>query len=276
MSNYDFLLPAIADPTDTFRFGVVTATSPWRVRLDGDIAAIDVNPIITCEIGQGDRVLCLIHNRQLIVTGRVGSFTAAIELGNTENLNDLTSDGTWHQAQNAESSTSRNYPQALAGMLEVFNMTHIAGGTTYIYQRYTVYNGTEVWVRTNYNGTWNIWRRLIGSTRTVDWTTVTGWDSTVELYNVSVPVQVCAVGGAIFLSGAMRWKSGTSGKIGNLPSWAYPDTFTIKAWRCQGSSNNAWGLEINSSNELRWGRHGPAAATTDGWLPFSVSWPQVQ
>jgi hypothetical protein len=276
VNNLEFLIPQPAQPTDVFRFGVVTGTNPLRVQLDGDAAATNVTPIVTCPVGDLDRVLVQIHNRQLIIVGRVSVYTPVIELGNTENLNNLTDSRTYHQAQNAEASTSRNYPEATAGLLEVFNVTHVTSGNPYIYQRYTTYNNSEVWTRSYYwaNG-WYPWKRTIGGSKTVPWTTITGWDSTVELYNPGTPIRGCVVGGIVFLAGAMRWLSGTSGRIAQLPSWAYPDNSVIKAWRCQGSSNNAWGCEINGANELRWGRYGPAVAGTDTWLPFSIQYPQA-
>ncbi|UJQ87156.1 minor tail protein [Arthrobacter phage BaileyBlu] len=161
MNNLDLLIPARHEPTDVFRFGLIVAMNPPRVRLDGDLSPVDVTPIITCPIGDGDRVLVQIHNRQLIIVGRVSKYSPVVELGNTENLNDLTEARVYHQAQNVEASTARNYPVALAGLLEVFNTSHAAGGPVYIYQRYTTYNSSSAWVRTNYAGTWNAWRRLV-------------------------------------------------------------------------------------------------------------------
>lgn len=277
MRNLELLLPEqAAPPTDVFRFGLVTSVNPLRVRLDGDPDPTPVTPIVTCPVGQQDRVLVQIHNRQLMVVGRVSAFTPVIELGTTENLNDLTDSRTYHQAQNVEADPARNFPEARAGLLEVFNVSHVTGIYKYIYQRYTTYNGAEVWTRTFYEPSgWSAWRRNTGSSKSVDWTTITGWDSTVELYDSGTPIRGCVVGGVVFLAGAMRWKSGTSGRIAQLPSWAYPDSFVIKAWRCQGSSNNSWGCEINSANELRWGRYGPAVAATDTWLPFSIQYPQA-
>lgn len=103
MSDYDFLLSAVVDPADTFRFGVITAGAPLRVKLDGDTAAASITPIATCVTAVGDRVLIQIHNRQLIIIARVlpaaeaGIFTAEkIRLSST---GDASASSTTHAFQ---------------------------------------------------------------------------------------------------------------------------------------------------------------------------------
>lgn len=76
-------------------------------------------------------------------------------LGNTEDLNDLTEGGIYTQALNANASTERNYPKAIAGFLEV-----IVSSSGYVLQRYTAYNITGVYVRARYNGTWYAWKAI--------------------------------------------------------------------------------------------------------------------
>lgn len=76
-------------------------------------------------------------------------------LGNTEDLNNLTSGGIYTQSLNANASTDRHYPKAVAGFLEV-----IPQASGIILQRYTAYNNTGVYVRTRYNNTWNTWKSV--------------------------------------------------------------------------------------------------------------------
>jgi hypothetical protein len=75
------------------------------------------------------------------------------ELGATEDFNDLTQTGLYHQAANAESSVSRNYPVALAGKLEVVN-------NGYIYQTYHTYANQGTYYRTKYGSTWYAWKEV--------------------------------------------------------------------------------------------------------------------
>ena len=76
-------------------------------------------------------------------------------LGNTGDLNNLTSGGIYTQAANANASTDKHYPAAIAGFLEV-----IVSPSGYIMQRYTAYNNSAVYVRTRYNNTWYAWKSV--------------------------------------------------------------------------------------------------------------------
>lgn len=76
-------------------------------------------------------------------------------LGNTEDLNNLTSGGIYTQAANANASTDRHYPAAIAGFLEV-----IVNPSGYIMQRYTAYNNSAVYIRTRYNDSWYAWKSV--------------------------------------------------------------------------------------------------------------------
>lgn len=82
-----------------------------------------------------------------------------IEIGNSVNLNTITTGGLYTQMQNAETSLALNYPVALAGMLEVGYT--INGSTDYVWQRYSTYGTSNaVYTRTLYNGTWYPWKQL--------------------------------------------------------------------------------------------------------------------
>ncbi len=76
-------------------------------------------------------------------------------LGDTEDLNNLTDGGIYTQALNANASTDRHYPRAIAGFLEV--MVNPSG---YILQRYTAYDNSAVYIRTRYNNTWYAWKSV--------------------------------------------------------------------------------------------------------------------
>ena len=76
-------------------------------------------------------------------------------LDGTEDLNNLVAGGIYTQALNANASTDKHYPKAIAGFLEV-----IANPSGYIMQRYTAYNNSAVYVRTRYNNTWYAWKSV--------------------------------------------------------------------------------------------------------------------
>lgn len=65
----DFLLEPPAPPTDTYRWGTVTSTSPLRVRLDGDPAPVASEPDTLQPVSAGNRVWVQIHGRQMVIIG---------------------------------------------------------------------------------------------------------------------------------------------------------------------------------------------------------------
>ena len=76
-------------------------------------------------------------------------------LDGTEDLNNLVAGGIYTQALNANASTAKHYPKAIAGFLEV-----MANPSGYIMQRYTAYDNSAVYVRTRYNNTWYAWKSV--------------------------------------------------------------------------------------------------------------------
>jgi hypothetical protein len=95
------------------------------------------------------------------------------ELGANVNLNTVTQPGIYTQSESAQTSTTLNYPQANAGMLEVFsNLRMPINSGNMIWQRYWPYGpfGDLFWQRAYYNGTWEKWTRFNGED--------TGWVTT--------------------------------------------------------------------------------------------------
>ena len=76
-------------------------------------------------------------------------------LDGTEDLNNLVAGGIYTQALNANASTDKHYPKAIAGFLEV-----MANPSGYIMQRYTAYDNSAVYVRTRYDNKWYAWKSV--------------------------------------------------------------------------------------------------------------------
>ena len=73
-SDLELLLPDPApEPLLVPRWGTVTQNGPLRIRLDGDTAALPVDPSsLVSGLEVGDRVFCLLAGRQLVVAGANG------------------------------------------------------------------------------------------------------------------------------------------------------------------------------------------------------------
>ena len=75
-----------------------------------------------------------------------------VGIGNAEDLNAYTTPGLYYQPANAQAQTGKNYPEAIAGSLEVFKHAGIT-------QIYRMYNNSRSYIRTLYSGTWSAWTK---------------------------------------------------------------------------------------------------------------------
>ncbi|WP_233446090.1 phage tail-collar fiber domain-containing protein [Lelliottia nimipressuralis] len=78
--------------------------------------------------------------------------TQAVGIGNALDLNSYTTPGLYFQPANNQASTGKNYPEAVAGSLEVYRHAGIT-------QIYRVYSNSRAYIRTLYAGTWSAWTK---------------------------------------------------------------------------------------------------------------------
>ncbi|MFJ3292034.1 tail fiber protein [Enterobacter asburiae] len=76
----------------------------------------------------------------------------AVEIGNAVDLNSISTAGLYYQTSNAQAQTGRNYPESVAGSLEVYKHAGIT-------QVYRVYADSRSYIRIFYNGTWTPWAK---------------------------------------------------------------------------------------------------------------------
>lgn len=87
--------------------------------------------------------------------GPQGVAPALTELAGGVNLDTLTTTAVYSQEQNADATSGSNYPNALAGVLEVY----AAPSANMVWQTYTLYqnNSRVFYKRSRYNGVWSPW-----------------------------------------------------------------------------------------------------------------------
>ncbi|HFK5807648.1 TPA: phage tail protein [Enterobacter bugandensis] len=76
----------------------------------------------------------------------------AVEIGNAVDLNSVTTAGLYYQSSNAQAQTGRNYPESVAGSLEVYKHA----GVTQVYR---IYADSRSYIRTLYSGAWSAWAK---------------------------------------------------------------------------------------------------------------------
>lgn len=211
--------PLVKD--DVFFFGTVTGLHPIAVQIDGDDAPVGATPVLMARDAQvGSRVLCQLHGRKLIVLNVVRDPMGTLpEIGNTEHLDNFMDTGTWQQSANVDTSTSRGYPVAQAGLLEVFR-----GNDRFVYQRYSVYNGLGTYSRTYYNGTWYSWQLDAYPVETYD---LGGFNISNFLCTGQIVVERMANGKrkATYNVKLTRWSSSNLGTISQV-NWTALGTLT--------------------------------------------------
>ncbi|HFS7501294.1 TPA: phage tail protein [Enterobacter hormaechei] len=74
----------------------------------------------------------------------------AVGIGDAADLDTYTTPGLYYQPANAQAQTGKNYPEAVAGSLEVYKHAGIT-------QVYRVYNNSRSYIRTLYSSTWSGW-----------------------------------------------------------------------------------------------------------------------
>lgn len=94
-----------------------------------------------------------------LIEERIAANRQTVAIPAAADLNDYIAPDDYHQSMNASAASGSNYPVALAGLLEVRT------GATMVYQRYTTYSTSRVFVRGRYGSTWAAWRELADTSR---------------------------------------------------------------------------------------------------------------
>lgn len=205
------------------------------------------------------------------------------ELGANVNLDTLTTPGVYWQSNSNEATTALKYPEALAGLLEIFG-----NGVNMVWQRYTPYgvNGNRVYIRGWYNTTgWDSWR-LMESVPSQD----TGWvDITANLepnfviYSAGVKIMYRKKNGTITICGAV--KPATSAAASAIATTGGAnllnlDTLGLNAggnyfgYSLQHGSTNDYYQTMSAGAYLIIARYYPGTPSTGVWLPFSHTYLQ--
>ncbi|EQA4279415.1 phage tail protein [Cronobacter dublinensis] len=74
----------------------------------------------------------------------------SVSIGSAADLNAYTVPGLYYQLANSQAANGKNYPEAVAGSLEVYKHAGIT-------QIYRVFNNSRAYIRTAFNGSWSAW-----------------------------------------------------------------------------------------------------------------------
>ncbi|EOI5799712.1 phage tail protein [Cronobacter dublinensis] len=74
----------------------------------------------------------------------------SVGIGSAADLNAYTVPGLYYQLANSQAANGKNYPEPVAGSLEVYKHAGIT-------QIYRIYNNSRAYIRTAFNGSWSAW-----------------------------------------------------------------------------------------------------------------------
>ncbi|MBR9956476.1 phage tail protein [Cronobacter sakazakii] len=74
----------------------------------------------------------------------------SVSIGSAADLNAYTVPGLYYQLANSQAANGKNYPEAVAGSLEVYKHAGIT-------QIYRIFNNSRAYIRTAFNGSWSAW-----------------------------------------------------------------------------------------------------------------------
>ncbi len=74
----------------------------------------------------------------------------SVSIGSAADMNAYTVPGLYYQLANSQAANGKNYPEAVAGSLEVYKHAGIT-------QIYRIFNNSRAYIRTAFNGTWSAW-----------------------------------------------------------------------------------------------------------------------
>ncbi|NCH87043.1 hypothetical protein EHJ13_06215 [Cronobacter dublinensis] len=74
----------------------------------------------------------------------------SVSIGSAADMNAYTVPGLYYQLANSQAANGKNYPEAVAGSLEVYKHAGIT-------QIYRVFNNSRAYIRTAFNGSWSAW-----------------------------------------------------------------------------------------------------------------------
>lgn len=172
-------------------------------------------------------------------------FSLATPIGNAANLNDYTTAGLYYQPANAQAQTGVNYPEAVAGSLEVYKHAGIT-------QIYRVYSSSRSYVRSCYSNTWSLWAMQYDSANAPAETFPTG--APIAWPSDSIPT------GYAIMQGQTFEKAAYPNLALAYPTGIIPD---MRGWTIKGKPATGRAVLSQEEDGIKSHTHSASASNTD-------------
>lgn len=201
-------------------------------------------------------------------------------IGSGADLNAYTTAGHYSQASNAAAESGSNYPQPMAGFLEVTT------NSTTVWQRYTTYRhtalvgteltGTTIYVRAFYTGTWSPWRSVGFDSGSITGGYTAEADWTINSFSLRKVDRTAFIYFTVTLAGSAITVPATTGNITNSSILTLADTSltpALGATLASGATGRTASAYIHTSRVISLVAVAPGSNIATGeQFSFGGSW----
>lgn len=197
------------------------------------------------------------------VASNLSNHIAGTILGDGVNLDTISATGLYTQAVTSQAASGTNYPEALAGSLEVMNV-----GNGIVTQRYIPYgnNADRFWIRSYSGSSWSFWK-LYTSTAYDD----TGWQNLGVVAGFNIPggfgPRYRRRNGILYMDGFVTGNFGTYGSwvtCCTLPAGFRP--VRPQGWGASANTTVTLSVTVQTSGLVQV----YASASTTAWIGLNV------
>lgn len=174
----------------------------------------------------------------------------AVVIGNAVDLNSFTTPGLYYQASNAQAQTGRNYPEAVAGSLEVYKHAGIS-------QVYRIYADSRSYIRTFYNGAWTAWAKQYDTANKPAPADIGAVSEAGGNYNSTFKLgRVETLATESNMSALYNTQAGVGGVVSGVEFNWYDQKFTVGITRDAGTGTNGLVFQHNGYTRLTIDKNG--------------------
>ncbi|WP_240741450.1 phage tail protein [Enterobacter sp. AD2-3] len=169
----------------------------------------------------------------------------AVLIGNAADLNSFTTPGLYYQSSNAQAEAGTNYPESVAGSLEVYKHA----GVTQVYR---IYADSRSYIRIFYNGTWTPWAKQYDSANKPKPTDIGAVSANGGDYNATFKLgRVETLPTESNMSALYNVRAGDGGVVSGVEFNWYGQKFTVGITRDGSTGTNGLVFQHNGYTRLR-------------------------
>ncbi|HEP0317070.1 TPA: phage tail protein [Enterobacter bugandensis] len=169
----------------------------------------------------------------------------AVLIGNAADLNSFTTPGLYYQSSNAQAQAGTNYPETVAGSLEVYKHA----GVTQVYR---IYADSRSYIRIFYNGAWTPWAKQYDSANKPTPSDIGAVSANGGDYNATFKLgRVETLPTESNMSALYNVRAGDGGVVSGVEFNWYGHKFTVGITRDGSSGTNGLVFQHNGYTRLR-------------------------